>query len=264
MEAVVNTSYNMDLVVLSYVISVVGAFIALYSAGRLKPHSNNRQAYLFSVTSAGVALGGIGVWSMHFIAMLALRMDVGLGYSVWETVISLVAAIAISAGAFHFVALNPTSLPRLLTAGLTLGMGAVVMHYLGMYGMRFSGHFQWDYARVGLSVLIALVAATAALWLAFNTRALSTRVTAAFVMAIAVCAMHYTGMSAADFICTTENRRAIPSGSSIISVLDLPMMVITLAVGMSIALLVDLVFVSFQDSNAIRSRNRDFAASQMH
>ena len=82
MEAVVNTSYNMDLVVLSYVISVVGAFIALYSAGRLKPHSNNRQAYLFSVTSAGVALGGIGVWSMHFIAMLAYDPGVVVGYEV--------------------------------------------------------------------------------------------------------------------------------------------------------------------------------------
>ena len=263
MGTVVNTSYNMDLVVLSYVISVIGAFIALFSAGRLRPNTKNRQAYLFSVASAGVALGGIGVWSMHFIAMLALRMDVGLGYSVWETLISLVAAIAISGFAFHFVALNPTSLPRLLTAGATLGLGAVVMHYLGMYGMRFAGHFQWDYVRVGISVLIALVAATAALWLAFNTRSLSTRITAAFIMAIAVCAMHYTGMSAAEFICTTENRRAIPTGAIIISVLDLPMMVITLAVGMSVALLVDLAFLSFQDNSALRNR-KEFATSRLH
>ncbi len=264
MDSLVKTSYSTELVVLSYAISVIGAFIALYSAGRLRPDSKNKQAYFFSVTSAGVALGGIGVWSMHFIAMLALRMDVGLGYSVWETLISLVAAIAISGFAFHFVAVNPHSVRRLLSAGLMLGIGAVVMHYLGMYGMRFGGYFQWDYMRVGVSILIALVAATAALWLAFHTRSLSSRVTAAFVMAIAVCAMHYTGMSAAEFICTTENRRAIPSGSDIVSVLDLPMMVITLALGMSIALLLDLAFVSFQDSAGMRNRRKEFAASQLH
>lgn len=264
MGSVINTSYSTELVVLSYVISVTGAFIALHAAGRLQPHSTNRKAYWLSVASAGVALGGIGVWSMHFIAMLALRMDVGLGYSMAETLISLVAAIAISGFAFHLVALNPGSVSRLLLAGLMLGIGAVVMHYLGMYGMRFGGYFQWDYVRVGMSVLIALVAATAALWLAFHTRSLSARITAAFVMAIAVCAMHYTGMSAAEFICTTENRRAIPSGIGVLSVLDLPMMVITLAVGMSIALLLDLAFISFQGMSASREQRKALAGSQPH
>ncbi|MDR2333856.1 MAG: histidine kinase [Burkholderiaceae bacterium] len=263
MDSLVQTSYSRELVVLSYVISVIGAFIALYSASHLQPHSRNKRAYFFNVLAAGVALGGIGVWSMHFIAMLALRMDVGLGYSMWETLLSLVAAIAISGFAFHFVALNPSSFPRLLSAGLLLGSGAVVMHYLGMYGMRFGGYFQWDYVRVGISVVIALVAATVALWLAFHTRKLSSRLSAAFVMAIAVCAMHYTGMSAAEFICTTENRRAIPTGPDIVSVLDLPMMVITLALGMSIALLLDLAFVSMHETHGGR-RTKEFATSRQH
>lgn len=254
METIVNTSYNMQLVVLSYAISATGAFIALYAAGRLRPHQDTRQSYFLGLASAGGALGGIGVWSMHFIAMLAMRMDIGLGYSMWETGISLIAAIGISAFAFHIVAINPRSLRRLLSAGVILGSGAVVMHYLGMYGMRFGGHFQWDYTRIAVSVLIALVAATVALWLAFYTTQLSSRLLAASIMAIAVCAMHYTGMSAAEFICTTENRRAIPTGSDIVSVLDLPMLVITLALGMAIALLLDLVFVSMH-SHAKISRN---------
>ncbi|WP_353233896.1 MHYT domain-containing protein [Diaphorobacter ruginosibacter] len=262
MNAVVNTSYSTELVVLSYVISVIGAFVALYSAGRLRPDSRNRRAYFFSIAGAGVAFGGIGVWSMHFIAMLAMRMDVGLGYSIWETLISLIAAIAISSLAFHIVALKPDSPPRLLTAGAMLGMGAVMMHYLGMYGMRFGGHFQWDLNRVGISVAIALIAATVALWLAFHVQHLGSRIMAAFVMAIAVCAMHYTGMSAAEFICTTENRRAIPSGSDIVSVLDLPLMVITLAVGMSMALLLDLAVVSFQDQTQARNLRKELATSK--
>jgi NO-binding membrane sensor protein with MHYT domain len=120
MDAVINTSYNMELVVLSYVISLIGAFIALVSAKRLMAKVNDRQIYLINLGSAGIALGGIGVWSMHFIAMLAMRMDLGVGYSMWETGISLIAAVCISALAFHIVARNPHDMKRLLAAGMML------------------------------------------------------------------------------------------------------------------------------------------------
>ncbi|MDR2298659.1 MAG: histidine kinase [Comamonas sp.] len=246
MDAAVNTSYNMELVVLSYLISAVGAFMALVSAKRLLSGKSASQSYRLGLLSTGIALGGIGVWSMHFIAMLALRMDLGVGYSIWETGISLIAAVLISALAFHIVARNPHNMGRLLTAGSMLGMGAVVMHYLGMYGMRFGGHFQWDYGRVALSVLIALAAATTALWLAFHTVQVSARLLAAAIMAIAVCAMHYTGMSAAEFICTTNTPLAIPGGSSIVSALGLPLVVVALAFGMSLFLILDLLRASFQ------------------
>lgn len=75
-----------------------------------------------------------------------------------------------------------------------LGLGVVFMHYLGMYGLKFNGFIEWDWGRVALSVLIAIVAATAALWLAFKTPTLPIRAAAAIIMAVAVCAMHYTGM----------------------------------------------------------------------
>lgn len=241
MNTVVDTSYSTGLVTLSYLISVIGAFIAL-SVMKQARQVGSRPG-MWSVLSASVALGGIGVWSMHFIGMLALRMNLGLSYSMAETGISLVAAILISALAFTIVMRNPKSLNRLLGAGALLGLGAVVMHYLGMYGMRFGGYFQWDYSIVGVSVLIAFVAATAALWLAFNTSSVSSRLAAACVMGIAVCAMHYTGMSAAEIICTTDNRLAIPSGFGIVSSLQLPMLVITLAVGMATALAVDLIYL---------------------
>jgi NO-binding membrane sensor protein with MHYT domain len=241
MNSTVATSYNAGLVIISYLISVTGAFIALTAAGRIKPGQGNA----VSILCAGLALGGIGVWSMHFIAMLALRMDVGLGYSMWETTISLIAAIAISALAFRIVAYNPYSYLRLLGAGTMLGLGAVVMHYLGMYGMRFGGFFEWNYPLVALSVLIALVAATVALWLAFHTHTIIARLLAACVMGAAVCFMHYTGMAAADFVCTTSDRLAFPTGPAILSVLQLPMLVITLAVGMATALGIDLFFQAY-------------------
>lgn len=257
MSTVVNTSYNMELVVLSYAISMIGAFMALLSARRLMPENYDPQTYRMALISSGLALGGIGVWAMHFIAMLAVRMDLGIGYSIWETVISLIAAVAISAFAFHIVARDPRSFKRLLLAGAILGMGAVVMHYLGMYGMRFGGYFQWDYTRVALSVLIAFVAATAALWLAFNTAQISLRIIAAAIMAIAVSAMHYMGMSAAEFICTApaEKRLAIPSGPDVVSALGLPIVVIALVFGLSLYLLQDLLRAWFQHQDRKASNN---------
>jgi hypothetical protein len=100
-------------------------------------------------------------------------------------------------------------------------MGIVAMHYLGMLGMRFGGFIGWSYFIIGLSMLIAVVVATVALWLSFNTRTLAVRALAACVMGGAVCSMHYTGMAAASFICTTTTPQAIPSGPTIVSGLQL-------------------------------------------
>jgi NO-binding membrane sensor protein with MHYT domain len=240
MNEVIQTAYSAPLVILAYLISVVGSYAALSATHRMQAQSS--KSNLVHLSIAGIALGGIGVWSMHFVGMLSLKMDIGLGYSMIETVISLVAACAAAAWALSIVAKNPHSWSRLVSAGAMLGVGAATMHYLGMYGMRFGGYFVWSLDVVAISVLIAIVAATAALWLAFNTSSAIARIGAAAVMGLAVSAMHYTGMSAAEFICTTTNRLAIPSSPSVISVMDLPLLVITLAVGMACTIAADLLF----------------------
>lgn len=240
MNEVVPTQYAMPLVVLSYLISAMGSYMALAISQRIQRRRLPGDWRHWAL--AGVALGGIGVWSMHFIGMLALRMPLGLGYSMPETAASLLAAVAAAGWGLSLVARNPRSTPRLLAAGAMLGGGAAVMHYLGMYGMRFGGYFEWALDTVALSVLVALVAATAALWLAFHTPTGLSRTLAALVMGGAVCVMHYTGMAAADIVCTTDNRLAIPVGPATLSVLQLPLLVITLAVGMVAVLALDLMF----------------------
>ena len=107
--------------------------------------------------------------------------------------------------------------------------------------MRFGGYIEWAYDVVGISLVIAIVAATAALWLAFNTSTVVLRMAAALVMGAAVCAMHYTGMSAAEFICTTANRTALPRGTGIVSLFDLPALVTVISLGLAIVLSVDQV-----------------------
>lgn len=244
MHEVVSTSYDPSLVTLSFAVALIGSYIALSATQKLR--TSTGRAYRYHLTIAGIALGGIGVWAMHFIGMLAMRMPLGLSYSMAETAISLVAAVGATAWGLSLVARNPGQWGRLLGAGAMLGVGVCGMHYLGMYGMRFGGFFQWDMALVGLSVLIALVAATAALWLAFNTPSHWMRVVAAVVMALAVCSMHYTGMLAAEIVCTTTEPLAMPTGFGLLNVLQLPMLVITLVVGMTLAIAVNLMFAPLQ------------------
>jgi NO-binding membrane sensor protein with MHYT domain len=240
MNPVVSSSYQLSYVAISFAIAVLGSFVALTAATRIR--QQNGKISLFNTISAGIALGGIGVWSMHFIGMLALKLDVASSYAPIETGISLVAAIAASAVALAFVAKAPEKIGRMLIAGFLLGLGVVVMHYLGMYGMKFGGFIQWDFGVVALSAVIAVVAATAALWLAFHTRTFKPRLAAAVLMGVAVCAMHYTGMTAAEFICTTVNRGTPPQGFGYVSSMDMYAVVASAALFMAALISIDQMF----------------------
>jgi NO-binding membrane sensor protein with MHYT domain len=229
-------SYDLSMIILSWVVSGIGAFTALSAIGRAR-QSDSGRVDRFNVLLAGVALGGVGIWSMHFIGMLAWKVDLGVGYSLLETMVSLVAAVIVSALALGFVAKGPATW-RLLVAGPVAGIGVTVMHYLGMYSMRFYGFFAWDWNTVALSALIAMTAATAALWLAFNTHKTWHRALAAPVMATAVCTMHYTGMTAASVMCTTSNRKAMLP--DLLRPSDLPLLVLTIALGVALMIGTDL------------------------
>jgi NO-binding membrane sensor protein with MHYT domain len=250
MNPVVQSSFQLSYVLVSFLIAVLGAFVALSAATRIRTAAG--QLSLVNTVSAGIALGGIGVWSMHFIGMLALKMDIATSYGIVETGISLVAAIAATSMALAFVAKAPDQIGRILGAGFLLGLGVVVMHYLGMFGMKFGGFIQWNLAIVGISAVIAVVAATAALWLAFNTATFAMRAAAAVLMGVAVCSMHYTGMHAAEFICTTANRGALPQGFGYVSSMDLSTLVATVALAMAALITVDQAFQGA--GNAARRR----------
>lgn len=240
MNSTVTASYQLMYVAISFAISVLGAFVALTAATRIR--QRNGRINFINTASAGLALGGIGVWSMHFIGMVALKMDVATSYSLIETGISLVAAIVASGLALGYVAKAPERLHRMLLAGFLLGLGVVVMHYLGMFGLRFGGYIAWNYGIVALSALMAIVAATAALWLAFNTRTVAMRGAAALLMGVAVCSMHYTGMTAADFICTTANRTAVPQGPYLVNSMNLSTLVAIAALVMAAMISMDQAF----------------------
>jgi NO-binding membrane sensor protein with MHYT domain len=190
--------YDPVLVGLSYVISVFGAYTGLVLVAQLR---QAQQSHWLWLGGAAVALGGGAIWSMHFIAMIAFKMDMAVSYDVWLTLASLVVAIAVTGlGLFLANRGGELKLGNLVVAGTLMGLGVAGMHYTGMEAMRMEATMEYDQAMVALSVAIAIVASTVALWLALTLRAGWQQFVAALVMGAAVCGMHYTAMLGTRFV----------------------------------------------------------------
>lgn len=240
MNEVLALTYDAQFVGLSFVISVFGSYIGLMACQKIV--GRNGRVDWYNAISGGMAIGGVAVWAMHFIGMLGLTFNLASGYAMVETLVSLLAAIASTAMALSFVAKAPKSTARVVGAGIALGLGVCVMHYLGMAGMRFNGSFVWDPVLVAASVGIAVVAATAALWLAFRTTNFLGRLVSALIMGVAVCAMHYTGMAAADIVCAPGvNRSVLPQSFGVVAAFNLPLVVVITTIALASLIFLDQV-----------------------
>ncbi|WP_109124587.1 MHYT domain-containing protein [Dyella sp. C11] len=191
--------YNWVLVGLSYAVSVLGSFAALQFALGIPLAQSPRQRW-GAVLAAGTAMGGGAIWAMHFIAMLACNMGTQVTYDVLLTVASALLAIVACSLGLAIVGSGKVRFINLLFAGVLMGLGVAGMHYLGMAAMLTSAQVTYDGSIVALSVGIAIVASMAALWLAFNLRGKLQMLGSALVMGVAVCGMHYTGMSAMELM----------------------------------------------------------------
>ena len=194
--------YNPALVALSYVVAALASYAALSLAGRVAASGGReRAAWLIG----GACAMGLGIWSMHFVGMLAFSMSAPVAYNVPTVLASLLVAALASGVALYTAGRAHLRLPRLLFGGLTMGLGVAAMHYTGMAAVRFSGSMGYDPPLVVLSILVAVAASIAALWLAFRLRdgtapgAPRLRFVAALVMGGAVVGMHYTGQAATHF-----------------------------------------------------------------
>ncbi|MFY9291429.1 MAG: MHYT domain-containing protein [Methylorubrum rhodinum] len=190
----VPTGYNPALVALSIAIAVFAAYTALDLGGRVR--GATATARLAWLTGAALAMGG-GIWSMHFVGMLAFEMGLPATYHLGLTVLSLAIAVGFTGTALAYVARAQARDRDVLVAGPVMGLGVAAMHYTGMAAMQVHGNLAFSPSIVALSVAIAVSAATAALWLTFRPSNPWQKLGAACLMGAAVAGMHYTGMAAA-------------------------------------------------------------------
>jgi diguanylate cyclase len=190
--------FNLGLVFLSYFVAVTASHVTLLLAARVRdPHSVNWKLWILC---GGLAMG-LGIWSMHFVATLALRLPIQVLYDLPLTALSWVFAILACGAAFIMLRRLTGRHREFLLPGALIGIGIAAMHYTGDASMRLSPGIRYDPLLFVASILIAMGAATAALWIAFHLakhRSVSANLGAALVMGAAVTGMHFTGVAAAN------------------------------------------------------------------
>lgn len=231
-------TYNLLLVLLSLVIATLASYTALDLAAFISLLDNPKlkRAWL----AGGAAAMGTGIWSMHFVGMLALSLPIPLGYALPDTGASLAIAVLVSYFALNVVTRARLSRRRLLAGGMLMGAGIVGMHYTGMAAMRMAPGIRYDSALFAASIGVAVIASTVALWMAQTLRAqqarhaTAQRIGAALIMGIAITGMHYTAMAAAHFApdarCGAANGIDAPWLATTIALFTMATLIVTLLV----------------------------------
>ncbi|MDI3442529.1 MULTISPECIES: putative bifunctional diguanylate cyclase/phosphodiesterase [Erwinia] len=260
------SSYDQLLVIVSFIVAFLASYTALDMAGRVA--TSTGKVALVWLFGGGFAMG-VGIWSMHFIGMLAMSLPMVMSYSASLTVLSMVIAVAASIFALWIVCYGELPWYRLCGGAIVMGSGVVAMHYTGMAALMVNPGIVWDWRWIWLSVAIALGASGAALWLAFHLRRGTGRLAlmrsgAALIMGIAIAGMHYTGMAAASFPASSHATH-LGVNSSWLAIL---VVVVTLAI-LGITLLVSMLDARLQArtsvlASSLAEANRELAQLALH
>jgi len=194
-------TYNHWVVALSLLVAILASYTALDLASRITASAG---AAAVSWLLGGAFAMGMGIWSMHFIGMLAFSLPIPMAYDVGTTLVSMLIAIVVSGFALLTASRSSLSPRNLAAGGVLMGIGISSMHYTGMAAMEVQPRIEYDALLFSASVAVAIAASTAALWLAFTLRSrdkrrMYARLASAVIMGIAIVGMHYTGMAAANF-----------------------------------------------------------------
>ncbi|WP_223462884.1 MULTISPECIES: putative bifunctional diguanylate cyclase/phosphodiesterase [unclassified Pseudomonas] len=261
-------SYSPTLVIISLCVAILASYTALDLTGRIAT-AKGRAVHFW--TAGGAIAMGIGIWSMHFIGMLAFKLPIDLGYDGTITLLSLLIGVLSSGFALWLVSQPQLPAWQLAFGALVMGAGISAMHYTGMAAMRMQPGIDYDPTLFGASLLIAVGASGAALWIAFRLRQHTPYVRlirggAAVIMGIAIVGMHYTGMAAARFADGSFCGAAVNGLSG--NGLDNLVLVTTLAV-LSIALLTSILDARLEARTAslaesLTEANRELTQLALH
>jgi len=196
-------NYNSWLVLLSIVVAIFVSYTALNLSSRVA-RSASKPSARFWLAGGAVSMG-CGIWSMHFVGMLAFSLPIALSYDIPTTVASLAIAIGLSGFALSIASREQIGLGRLAAGAIVMGLGICAMHYSGMSAVQVLPAITYEPSLLLASGIIAIVASFAALWLFFRLRngrswqMRLARLGAAVIMGLAISGMHYTGMAASRF-----------------------------------------------------------------
>jgi NO-binding membrane sensor protein with MHYT domain len=190
-----NFTYGLLTPALGFLMSCLGAFLGLRCTARaMALDGRTRLRWLLL---AALSIGTTGIWVMHFIAMLGYTIPGAvIHYNVLLTIASMLIAVVVVGIGLLIVGFARQTWRNLILAGTFTGIGVAAMHYTGMAAMRLPARMSYSPQLFAVSVVIAIVAATAALWAALRLRGTRATLGAAVIMGVAVSGMHYTGMAA--------------------------------------------------------------------
>ncbi len=202
-------THDLRLVALSLLIAVLASYTALEIAGQVTVSQG--RAHITWLLGGAIAMG-MGIWSMHFVGMLAFHLPVPIEYYFPTVLLSMLAAVIASGVALQNVSRSVFNRGDLLGGGVFMGLAIASMHYIGMMAMHVQAVLQYNYLLVALSVVIAITASCVALWLAFVLRGKTSwdwqKLGSALMMGAAISGMHYTAMAASHFTPSPEFRPA--------------------------------------------------------
>jgi NO-binding membrane sensor protein with MHYT domain len=180
---------------IAYGLSFLGCLLGLVLAGRAREYGGVRRASWLILSA--VSMGGVGLWLMHFIAMLGFDVpDAAVRYNLWPTLGSLLVAVVVVTAGLLVVGFGRPSAGKIVIGGAITGIGVAAMHYTSTAAISVSGVVSYDRILVAMSVAVAVAASTIALWFAVFIRGVAATIAAALLTAAAACSMHYTAMAA--------------------------------------------------------------------
>ncbi len=249
-ETLVST-YHFPLVLLSILVAVFSASAALEISNQLKG-TNPNSAFKWIFTGSFIL--GLGIWSMHFIGMLAFHISVDVTYQVSMVMLSIIPAIISCGAAFYIVSRGKVSQKSLIIGAFFIGTGIISMHHIGMKAMQMEAVISYDPILWGVSVVIALAASYIGLYLMFYLpdvpRFHWRKIASALLIGIAVSGMHYTGMAAAQFAPSSQDM-----AHSVSSSIDNSLLAYGIGAGM--LLILASAFISVQIDRRLKAHSEE-------
>ncbi len=190
-------TYDPILVIFSVIVAIFGAYTCFDLVIRIRKSDQAVNKAL--LMGAAFAIGG-SIWSMHFVAMLAVQLPIIIRYDLLMTLISGLVSVLMTAVALLIVSTGAYSFKRIVVAGIIMGLGISSMHYVGMAAIRGNCNISYSTLWVVISIGIGMAASTASLWSAMALHGVWRRIIAALVMGISISGVHYTSMAGTTFL----------------------------------------------------------------